>query len=159
MKTRLLFSVVAMSTMVAGFQETAVSQTARGTKSQSADIQQLNEGKIAAADWKKVGFASPQDTAQTFMWAMRERDFDTIKQCFHNPEKMDDPCSDKESIDRAGAAAKGHKVLALKRVDQATVELKFIVEGWGETPMVHRLKKTEAGWKLDGDSSTYDADW
>jgi hypothetical protein len=158
MKPRLLFGVVAMSTIVAGFHETAVSQTPSGTKSQSADIQQLNEGKIAAADWKKVGFASPQDTAQTFMWAMRERDFDTIKQCFHNPESID-PCSDKEDLDRARAAATGHKVLALRRIDPTTVDLKFRVEGWGETPLVHRLKKTDAGWKLDGDSSTHDADW
>ena len=118
-------------------------------------IRTLNEEPLKASDWKNVGFEKPQNTAQTFMWAIRERDWETINNSLTVPEK--EPNTD--GLEEARKIATGFRSLAIRQVDENTVDLKFVVSGWPTPPLSHRLKHTEAGWKFDVDSNTYEAKW
>lgn len=152
--------VIHLSFLVCG--ETAMSQSPTVLSEQSAQVQLLREQLLDAADWKNAGFETPQATAQTFLWAMRERNANVVKECFDAPDKIDIN-SFEDDPDETPTAAKSLRALAIRRVDERTVDLKFEVTGC-QTPslvhtLVHRLKKTETGWKLEADSNTHEADW
>jgi len=138
---------------------TAMSQSPSTKKEVASKIQVLPEKQLEATSWRNVGFDTPQATAQTFMWALREQKLDDIKACFNYPDKMDAPGTGDDGLHEAKVAAKSFRALAIKNIDETTVDLKFEVQGWGDAALTHRLKKTKAGWKLDTDSSTREATW
>lgn len=119
----------------------------------------LNESSVSKPDWKNVGFNTPQATVQTFMWAMREKNLKVIRTCFDAPEKMETSETELQDLEKAGSAAEGFHALAIRRVDNGSVELKFEVSGWGNKPMVHKLRSIDGKWKLDTSSNTKIASW
>lgn len=157
MTIRFLVCISSITTGLLAVPKAGTCQTP--TEDAPVAVEALKDKRLVAADWKNAGFDTPQSTAQTFMWALRERDFDALKMCFSNPEKMGDPASDKAPLEEARVAVKGFQALAIRRINETTIDLKFKVQGWGDTALVHRLKKTKTGWKLDSDSSTRDANW
>ena len=132
---------------------------AENSADRTAKITVLKEPLLEVVDWKNAGFNTPQATALTFMWALRERNTACIRRCLDSPEKMAPAETAIVGLEDARAAAKGFQALAIRTVDENTVDLKFKIVGWQEKPLVHRLKKIEGVWKIDSSSSTRDASW
>lgn len=124
-----------------------------------AKITQLSEEPISTADLKREGFATPQTTARTFMWSLRERDADSLRTCFTTPSKMEPVDFNDESLKEASERANGFQAMAIRTIDDSTVDLKFRVVGWGDKPFSHRLKRVGDAWKLDSDSNTTEPNW
>lgn len=136
------------------------SAMAQDGEHRSTGIVKLSQKMSPKPQWKRAGFRTPQKTAETFMWALREHDSDCIRSCFSDPDKMEPiEFQNEEDLKEAGGVASGLQFLAIRKVNERTVDLKFSVVGWGDAPLSHRLKKVGDAWKLDSSSSTVNADW
>jgi len=121
--------------------------------------EKLFESMLPKPQWKRAGFSTPQKTAETFMWALRERDAVCIRSCFNDPKKVEAIELQSKESKEVGDAASGLQSLAIRRIDERTVDLKFRVAGWGKKPFSHRFKKVSEAWKIDSSSNTLEANW
>ena len=132
---------------------------ASDAKPQTDTVITLSTPVVDQSEWKRAGDSSPQNVAETFLWALREQDFKTLKSCFNGATKDGGVDFQNDDLKSVAESAHGLQCLALRIVDGKTVDLKFRVSGWGDKPLSHRLKWTGKVWKFDSSSSTVDADW
>lgn len=110
------------------------------------------------ADWKFMGFSSPEETLESMMWAMRQGDFDIAMQARLEGHQeaaaltRDERESSRQSFLAAGAAAREYKLIWKNQVIPQLVYLKVQVEGWGERPQVMGFQYTGTSWKVVGES-------
>ncbi|MFN7843637.1 MAG: hypothetical protein ACK5YR_11550 [Pirellula sp.] len=139
---------------------TSMSQSPVTEKEEATKIQVLTEKKLEVESWRNVGFDTPQATLQTFMWAVREQKPDVIgKACLDSPDKTNNPEAQRQWLKHAKATATSFRALAIRNVDETTVDLKFEIPGWSVAILSQKMKKTKAGWKLDADSGVSEATW
>jgi hypothetical protein len=47
------------------------------------------EGYVAKENWTQAGFATPEAAVQTFFWAIQQRDFRQVSECFAPDGRQD----------------------------------------------------------------------
>lgn len=122
-------------------------------------ITALKEDLLPKKDWKNAGFEDVQATTQTFLWATREGDVETVLKCFDNDLERKLTDSDTARMKQAADAATGYQPLAIRTINKDRVELKFKVAGWQEEPFVQQFKRVGKRWRIDSSSSTTTAEW
>lgn len=124
-----------------------------------AAITVLKSKLILNKDWKNAGFETPQATCETFLWATREGNVEMVLKCFSDLERADFTDEDKKRMQPAAAAATGYQPLAIRRIDDNRVQLKFKVPGWQDEPFMHEFVRVDNEWKIDTACSTRSANW
>ncbi|MBB02812.1 MAG: hypothetical protein CMJ47_09215 [Planctomyces sp.] len=124
-----------------------------------AEITVLESKLILTKDWMNAGFKTPQATGETFLWATREGNVEMVLKCFSDSEDVNFTDEDRQRMQPAAAAATGYQPLAIRKIDDNRVQLKFTVPGWQDEPFMHEFTRVDNEWKLDTASSTRTANW
>ena len=126
---------------------------------QPDEITVITDAEKAKADWEIAGLSTPQNTFETFMWSLRENNARVCIACHDDPEKLGPVNIESEDFKIQSESAQGHRCLAIRTIDPQTVDLKFIVNGWGDVALSQRLKKIGDVWKFDTTQNTVKASW
>lgn len=134
-------------------------RNARSTKP-PIEIKKISEPVSPKQNWASEGQASPQKTLETFLWALREQDAESIRDCCIEPDKAvgDSPSGRFTKLSRVIDA---YQPLAIRIHDSQTVDLKFClaIQEKGKILLSHRLLLVDDKWRLDLSSSTQEANW
>ncbi len=156
----IFFLAVALQIGFTAVPRTAMSQSPATEKEEASKIHVLPERILEAKSWRNIGFDTPQATLQTFLWAVREQKPDVIsKACLDSPDKINNPEAQRQWLQHAKVNATSFRALAIRNVDETTVDLKFEVPGWSVAILSQKMKKTKAGWKFDADTGVSEATW
>jgi hypothetical protein len=112
----------------------------------------LPPGYLRANQAQRVGFSSPDDTLQTFLWAARNRDLDCFTQCL-TPEKaamfeqMIQQTGDTNSVFEGTGAMVGFLIRDRHTEPDGSVELMVEVVP-GQPPDPIHLRQVNGGWRM-----------
>lgn len=136
----------------------AFNSRAEDIAEQPTEIKILSEPVYAKRTWTHRGFATPQQTLATYVWAIRELDLECVRECIEAPNDADVTLTFIKSANKVGY---GYQPLAKRIVDGNTVDLKvrLAVVGQGKTIVTFRFCRVGEVWKINNSSESLGSDW
>lgn len=127
---------------------------------QAVSVTDQKETYLRKTHWKNVGILSPEATAQTYFWAMREGDYQVMSQCLSPRQhlKLNEALETKTIADVLTEAKKTTETIsAIRLVDRHRISANEVVIGVlldgasaGKDPQMMAFKRFGNLWKLDG---------
>ncbi len=111
----------------------------------------LPPGYVRKSEARMVGYSTPDDTLQSLLWAIQNRDLTNLLQAF-TPEMAkeirDGIALSNDDYFREAAGLPGMAILGRKQLPDGSVELGVVMVPGQESPRIH-LRQVGGQWKID----------
>ena len=123
----------------------------------SAGTKELAVSPMSPAQWRNVGYKTPEGAVQTYLWAVREGDLNAVLSVIPASQRPKTE-QERQSFNEGAVAAQkamlkiqSYQPLSLKQIDEETVEFRYRIQGaeplkGGERMTV--MKRIEGEWKI-----------
>jgi len=125
-------------------------------------VTETNEPIHLRANWHDAGYSTPQNTAMTFAWALREKKTDKFLKCYDKPLHNGEAGFEAEDMKYLSDSLLSVQPLAYRIIDDRTVDLKstWRVKGLEkEQTFSHRMTFVDGMWKFMTSENSQEVDW
>lgn len=122
-------------------------------------IKKLDSRVISRDDWRMAGRASPPQTLETFMWALREKNDEQLRACLGIAKGTEAKPLNFQSLENVVDAIQPMAIRTTEQVNSVELKFRWRIKGNGNIVLSHRLKLVENSWVFDLSANTHEADW